>query len=157
FESTRAPPGARTTETYRPLPGGENQARPRRPRPEVCSSAVTTVPSESGRAASASATSLVEPIVGANRIVDPMRFSRGRTRSSASAKSGGRSERLELKADVDGRRGMCECADRNEVGASRRKVAETFERHAAGDLDPGAATDPANRFANGLDGQIVEQ
>ena len=37
--------GVRTTDTYSPLPGGDSHAWPRRPRPAVCASAITTAPS----------------------------------------------------------------------------------------------------------------
>ena len=80
--STRARAGVSTTDTYSPLPGGENQVCPRRPRPAVCSSATTTAPSLSPVAAIDAATSLVDPTVSKNTApCDPIRprsVSRGR-------------------------------------------------------------------------------
>src|SRR5580765_2129238 len=64
--------GARTIETYSPLPGGEYHLCPRRPRPAVCSSANTTAPSESDAAAS-----FVDSIVGKYVTLVPNRPSRG--------------------------------------------------------------------------------
>ena len=56
-----------------------------------------------------------------------------------------RSERFDLKADVDGRRRMRQRADRHEVGAGRRELGHALERDAAGDLDLRAAARAARR------------
>src|SRR2546427_672234 len=87
--STRALAGASTTDTYKPEPAGENQEWPRRPRPAVCSSAITTRPSERSATAFAlrdaakafamhpRATSFVDPIDGKNSTLDARRPRRG--------------------------------------------------------------------------------
>src|SRR5262245_3329195 len=54
--------GRRIVDTYNPAPGGEDHALPCRPRPAVCRSAPTTVPSAAPRSARRSATSFVDPI-----------------------------------------------------------------------------------------------
>src|SRR5262245_51466455 len=87
--SVRAAAGSIKTDTYRPLPGGENQERPRRPRPAVCASATTTPPSRCPAVASDEATSLVDPTVEKYRTGDPNRPSRAPARASASTKSDG--------------------------------------------------------------------
>ena len=134
--------GARSTDTYSPAPGGENQTRPRRPRPAVCVSAMTTAPSWSPLLASAEATSLVDPIVEKNNVGAPRR--RRSTRESASAKSGGngsgcvahrRLQRLDFEADVGGRRRMGQRAGRHEIGAGRRELRNPLERDAARNLN----------------------
>ena len=56
--------GLKITERYKPAPGGEAHVRPRRPRPAVCSSATTHVPSAAPASASRAATSLVDVIHG---------------------------------------------------------------------------------------------
>src|SRR5258708_13936114 len=61
-----------------------------------------------------SAMSLVDPTLGKKRKADASRPIRGRARSIASA----RSERFDFKADVDGRRGVRQRADRHEVDAA---------------------------------------
>ena len=52
--------GRKTTERYRPAPGGDSHARPRRPRPAVCSSATIHAPSGAPACAHRTASSLVE-------------------------------------------------------------------------------------------------
>ena len=47
--------------------------------------------------------------------------------------------RLELEAEIDGRRRVRQRADRHVVGAGRRELGHALERHAAGDLDLRAA------------------
>src|SRR3970282_1995677 len=63
----------------------EPQERPSRPRPAVCSSARTAVPTGPPRSASARAASWVEEVVWRQRGVRPS--GRGRTRRSPSARS----------------------------------------------------------------------
>src|SRR5215472_1468595 len=123
--------GASTTDAYNPLPGGENHARPRSPRPAVCRSATTTEPS--GKVA---ATSLVD-VVTARRVM--------------------RSNTLDFEADIDGRRRMGERADRDEVGAGFRELGNPFERHAAGDFDLCAARGSRHRRADLRGGHIVNE
>src|SRR2546428_422389 len=96
-------------------------------------------------------------MVGKNRIVDPMPWSRPRTRSKASAKSAGRLERLELKADIDGGRRMRERADRHIVGAGRCKLRDSLQSHAAGDFDLRTSAREAHGFANLVGCHVVEQ
>ena len=71
-----------------PLRGGENHARPQRPRPAVCASAIARRPSQARRHPRAS---FVDPIVEKNTIADAKRPRRGRARSIALAKSATRS------------------------------------------------------------------
>src|SRR3954468_20022505 len=87
--AARARAGERTTETYKPEPGGENQLWPRRPLPAVCASAITTAPSPAGPAACDAATSLVDPIVGKKSGVADSGARRGATASSAAERSAG--------------------------------------------------------------------
>ena len=110
----RARPGVRTTETYSPLPGGENHVRPRRPRPAVC-----CVGDDHGafgrRDPRCAATSLVDPVVvEEHECGDPSRPRRGRGVERCAvgefAAGSAESDRLDLKADVDRRRGMRERA-----------------------------------------------
>jgi hypothetical protein len=84
--STPARAGARTVETYNPLPGGENHVRPRRPRPDVWAPATTTVPSVAIDAAS----SFVDPMVEKNSSRAASGARRGRASSIAHAMSSGR-------------------------------------------------------------------
>src|SRR5262249_14168645 len=121
----------KTTETYKPLPGGENHVWPRRPRPAVCSSATTTAPS-----GSVAATSLVDVTVAKRTI---------------------RSKRLDFKADVGRRRGVRERADRDGVGAGRRQFGNALERDAAGNLDLRAPRYVRRRGANLRRGHVVDE
>ena len=54
--------GRSSTENRRPLPAGEVQRRPSRPRPAVCASAITTVPSGAPLFARVLASTLVDSI-----------------------------------------------------------------------------------------------
>ena len=89
----------------RPLPGGDSHAWPRRPRPAVCASAITTAPSRSPDAARArrhvvgrSGDRQEHDVRGqAARAV--LRHARARPRGRAEARS---PDRFDFKADVDG-------------------------------------------------------
>ena len=68
--------GRTITDTYKPAPGGENQTRPCRPRPAVCISATTVVPSSAPASARRAATSLVEAVDSSQctrRPIEPAR------------------------------------------------------------------------------------
>ena len=56
--------GRSKSDINRLLPGGAHQRRSSRPRPAVCSSAITSRPSAAPAAARSCATSLVEPVRG---------------------------------------------------------------------------------------------
>src|SRR6185295_547544 len=68
--------GRTITDRYRPSPGGEDQLRPRRPRPAVCSPANTQVPSGAPDAAISFAASLVEATLSNRKMVEPSVFIR---------------------------------------------------------------------------------
>ena len=82
--------GRSSTENQRPLPDGDIHCRPRRPRPRVCDSAKTTMPSRTESRAIFSTTSLVEAVTWKTWISRPMSLpgpKRAR-RSSACRRSG---------------------------------------------------------------------
>src|SRR4029077_8642397 len=155
--STRARAGARTTDTYRPAPGGENQVWPRRPRPAVCSSATTTRPCDASEPARVNATSFVDPVVGRNTNVDARRPRRARARSIAVRYGTPSSARLDLKADVDRGGGVRERADRDVVAARGLQFGHALERDAAGDLDLRAPARARDRVANLRRGHVVDE
>ena len=101
----RAPAGEAIAEYSSALPAGAAQARPRRPRPAVCSSAVTTVPPGAPASASSRARSLVESVTrkwrrGRPKAVIAAVTARRRTTSSP----GPRPQPLGGAAAVDGQR-----------------------------------------------------
>src|SRR3990172_2578993 len=80
------------------FPAGETQARPSRPRPAVCSSARTAVPTGPPRSASARATSCVEEAVSRERRVRP----RERVGSRRSTRARSRRSTIEARIAEEG-------------------------------------------------------
>ena len=151
--------GRAQIDRYSPAPGGEFQLRPRRPRPAVCRSATPTNP------AAAPAAPRTRPRRSWMRDVVPPHVE-GEIGRRAVSRQGlrevprqslqrlvqisevlderrhvphARDHGLELEADVRCRRGMRQRADRHEIRAGRCQLRDAIERHAAGDLDAGAA------------------
>src|SRR5688572_12643215 len=95
---------------------------------------------------------------------EPRRPRRGRTVASASAKSAGSGaqpsywlKRFELKADVDGRSRMRQCADGDERGTRGGELRHPFERHASGDFHRYPTVSARHRATDFFERQVVEQ
>ena len=128
----RAPRGARapadtaerrSTEKRRPSPGGDTQARPRRPRPAVCSSATQVVPcarASLGGRASPRRSSTSSRRGGCGRPSGDRRARRTTRRGVGQVRARRpRDSRLEVEPDVRGVDGVSERSDGDDVDAAR--------------------------------------
>src|SRR5919201_1244835 len=154
--------GRATIETYSPAPGGDDQRRPRRPRPQLCVSATMVVPSSAPAAARAAAISLVDETAARYLTRPANRPIRSPTRFNPTCRSTGRSdaeysERFELKADICGGCGIGRGAHRHILPSGRGDLRHALQGDASGDLDLGAAAGPSDGFGQLLIGHVVEQ
>lgn len=124
--------GCRMTDTYNPAPGGDDQRRPRRPRPDDWALAAMTTPSGAPFVAAANARSFVEPTSSCHErsVKEP---SREPMRANAWRMSSG-TKRFNLEAQIHRRRGVGQRANRHVIRACRRQLGNPLQRDAAGDF-----------------------